>query len=147
MADESSDNHFHPPFTLLLNEVNIDNPGPNKGIFIEIEVITRQFPRRDGKSDLEGFLFLIVRGNPLEVVLSIDVGAAVQEVSKNYLVIGTNGMDSVDISFDSDDVATIYTGGPLPDFDDSPYALMILHSQLESTMFLWKKIEAVHTKH
>ena len=135
MAIQPDDNYYHPPFTLLLNEVNLDNPGPNRGVFVELEVITREFPRRPDKSDLDGFVFIIVRGDPLEVVLSIDIGAAFKRVTKNFLVIGTKEMANVDINLDSEDVASIYTGDQsFPDFDDSPYALMVLYSQLESVV-------------
>ena len=126
---------YEPPYTLLINEVNLDNPGPNRGVFIELEAVARGLSRDHKRSDLHGFLFLIVRGDPLAVVLSVDVGAAVRRVTNNYVVIGTKDTGGTNIDLTSTDVASIYgRRQPLPDFDDCPYSLMVLYTPLESIL-------------
>ena len=133
--ERDSTDHYEPPYKLLISEVNLDNPGPNEKLFLELEPVNRPFPSDPGKSDLEGFLLIIGRGDPLQVVLSVEIGPIVKKVTKKYLIIGTKDVPNVDININSDDVASIFPKHQsLPDFDGSPYAIMILYSQLESEL-------------
>ena len=133
--DTGQERKSEPPYTLLINEVNLDNPGPNTMIFFELEAVERSFPKIPGKSDLHGFLFIIVRGDPFEIILSVDMGSVINTVTKKYLVIGSKEIPNVDINLDSDDVSSIFPKQqPLPDFDGSPFAIMVLYSRLESVL-------------
>ena len=124
-----------PKYTLLISEVNLDNPGPNSKVYIELETISRQLQGSPPGNDLEGFLLLIIRGQPLEVVMSVPIGALLKKVEKRFLVLGTKEMGTVDIDLTSPDVESIFEGQQaLPDGDDSPYGIAILYSSLRSVL-------------
>ena len=124
-----------PRYKLLISEVNIDNPGPNSKVFIELEAIRRPHQGDPDASDLEGFVLLIIDGQPLEIVTSVQLGKLIRKNSKQFLVLGTKDVGAIDIDLNSDDVESIYgRTTTLPDGDETPFAFAILYSGLESVL-------------
>ena len=117
-------------FVLLsVPEVNIDSAAINKKRFIELHVqnLPGISPTATEKL-LRGWRLLMVKGSTMEIVMSIDLPHHLPEQSdeKTFIVIGDASIPKVDISFANEKCEIAFTPTTFPDFDSSPFAIILL---------------------
>ena len=133
MQSDSSDKSglLTPAFHLLISEVNLDSSALLNNQFVELQAIRNMYlpANRRGKN-LVGYRLLVVRGSPLEIVASIDIEATVPRLNKEFITFGTKNVQNVDVVMESPECPNVYksVNSILPPFDESPFAVIILHS-------------------
>ena len=120
-----------PAFFLLISEVNLDSSAVLNNQFVELQAIRNMhLPANRRGKNLVGYRLLIVTGSPLEIVASIDIEANVPRLQKEFITFGTKNVQNVDVVMESPDCPNVYksVNSILPPFDDSPFAIIIIHS-------------------
>ena len=112
---------------LSISEINIDSASTPAKRYIELHMrsIPDRTPKR-GESLLNGWRLLMIKGTTMELVMSIDLSIYRPEPEDSFVVIGDRTVPRVNVRFDDDRTAISFTPMSFPDFDSSPFAIVLM---------------------
>lgn len=68
----------------------------------------------------------MIKGSTMEIVMSVDLPHHLPRHDGSFIVIGDATVPKVDISFASENTEIVFTPTAFPDFDSSPYAIVLV---------------------